>query len=147
MYLRLLLPMLVGALVCVACSTGEQKDEDFQQGELAAETAFNANPFLQVPPIALAEEFDCVIEPGPAGVGKVEPIDGTCEWQFEKQGEQWLITFHEEWVCDDFAADSLDHRPCDGEKGSHEWEYLVDLDSGSVLPLADRGQFAPQMLE
>ena len=75
----------------------------------------------------------------------LEPVIFTCRWDIEDQGDSFLVRFHEVWACDDFAADSPDHPPCDGETGVHDWEYLV-TPAGDLELLRESGQYPPDYI-
>ena len=54
-----------------------------------------------------------------------------------RRAGSWLVTFRETWFCSDWSAVAAGYPPCDGISGFHEWEYLVDLDAGTVELLDD----------
>jgi hypothetical protein len=94
-----------------------------------------------VPPIGNAHS--CTLTPGRG----LDNVQGNCLWTVESQGEQFIVTLRQTWRCEDFSGDFANYPPCSGQTGFHEWEYLVDLDRGSVQLLEERGQFPPDYVE
>lgn len=94
------------------------------------------------------EYFDCIInvkrQPDPPA-SPLRNVAGKCLWTVEPQGSGWKVTFRETWLCSDWAADAAGYPPCESISGFHEWQYFVDLNSGTVSLLDDTGQFAPDM--
>ena len=146
----LLFAGLAFVLLSAGCGVlpGDDDDEDERTDrELAVDAIIFTGALEAEAPPQIGDEYDCVVGPGPAGQGQIQPIDAVCIWTSEPQGEQWLVTFRETWLCDDFSADVEGFPPCSEETGFHEWEFLVDLQRSTFQQLDDRGQFAPQQLE
>ncbi len=44
-------------------------------------------------------------------------------WTLLKQGDVWLATFRETWLCTDWSAPAPGYPDCVPPTGSHEWQF------------------------
>lgn len=132
-------------LILGVCGSGEDSSTEQERAlKLALAQAGDDPNYLPT----LGETYDCTIFPRrqpAAPQSPLHPVAGKCLWNIEEQGSSWLTTFRETWLCSDWSADADGFPPCDSITGFHEWEYLVNVPSGTVDELSSRGQFAPDM--
>jgi hypothetical protein len=97
----------------------------------------------ELPP--LAQNYDCTINVTIQANPPASPfhdVHGKCIWTVEQQGNVWIATFKETWLCDDWSATAAGYPPCEPPTGVHEWQYQVDA-SGAVQEIENKGPFAP----
>ncbi len=87
---------------------------------------------------------ECVIFGGGPSPGITVP--GTCRWEAEKAGDDWIVSLSQIWRCEDFSAIVEGENTCPGETGSHAWRYRVNAE-GQVSSLDDSGDFPPQSVQ
>lgn len=136
--------LTAAALFFSACDGGDDSTE--REKALALAAAQNGDDPNIIPPDGV--NYDCTINVARQPAAPQSPlraVAGKCLWNMEPQGGSWLITFRETWLCSDWSAVAAGFPPCEGLTGFHEWEYLVNVPSGTVDVLGDRGQFAPDM--
>lgn len=132
-------------LVLGVCGGGGDKPSEQAKAFQLAITQAGDDP-NSLPP--LGATYDCTIFPQrqpPAPQSPLRAVAAKCLWNIEPQGGSWLATFRETWLCSDWSAEAESFPPCDSITGFHEWEYLVNVPSGTVDILSSRGQFAPDM--
>jgi hypothetical protein len=149
--LALVAAVLLGGLATTACIPGIGGDDPtpnpaartnaLQLAILTRDGQIGALPTLDEP-------YACVLEVAlqpEAPEPTLHPVDSTCLWSVEEDGNYWKATLTETWRCDDFAAEAQGYPACVPPTGFHEWEYQVDLSTGMSTEVGSRGQFAPDM--
>jgi hypothetical protein len=133
------------ALVTGACGGGDS-DPEAAAAALHAAVTYAGRTADNIP--AIGQYYACIIQPARQPTPPAPTflsVRASCLWSVAPQDEQWLVTFSETWSCSAWTAEVQGYPPCDGATGNHQWEYLVDLTTGNVQIISDRGQFAPDM--
>ena len=142
--LRLLLAaiFLVGLPFGLCSSSDNSSAADQLRAIKVALAAIGDNPNT-VP--VLGSEYQCTIhvsvQPQPPA-SPFHDVQGHCMWTLLQQGNLWLVTFHESWLCDDWSAPVPGYPACVPPIGSHQWQYQVYPDS-SVQEITSSGPYAP----
>ncbi len=150
--IALILPRLVFVLAFVVSlsfglcnkSSGDTHAGDQVKALKAAMVVIGDDP-NNVPPIG--QNYNCTISIGhqPAQpASPFKPVLGSCLWTVVNQGNLWLATFRENWLCKDWSANATGYPACQDPTGFHEWQYQVDL-KGPVQEISSTGAFAPDM--
>jgi hypothetical protein len=150
--IALILPRLVFVLAFVVSlsfglcnkSSGDTHAGDQLKALKAAMVVIGDDP-NNVPPIG--QNYNCTISIGhqPAQpASPFKPVLGSCLWTVVNQGNLWLATFRESWLCKDWSANATGYPACQDPTGFHEWQYQVDL-KGPVQEISSTGAFAPDM--
>lgn len=138
----LIAPLAFAALALAACTGGDSEQTKVLK---AAMEFFGDDPKLHVPPVG--NDYQCGINGAKVqdqGATPYPAIGGICRWDIEQQANAWHVTFAEAWECGDFSLEVPGYPSCSGDQGSHVWEWLVSEDL-QVVPLGDRGNYAPDM--
>lgn len=140
--MRILVAVLAFFVLALAACTGG----DSEQTKVLKATMvyFGDDPKLHVPPVG--NDFQCGINQARVqeqGATPYPEIGGICRWDIEDRSGAWHVRFAEAWECGDFSLNAPGYPPC-LDQGSHVWEWLVSREL-QVVPLDDRGNFAPDM--
>jgi hypothetical protein len=141
---KLLLVALTAILVSLPfglCGDDSEVDPEDELNAVQAVLPLREGDPNNPPPIG--QPHDCTLTPGRG----LDQVQGSCLWEVEEQGDQFLVRHRQTWLCEKFAGDFPDYPPCDSQFGFHEWEYLVDLQNGAVEQIDERGQFPPDYIE
>jgi len=126
----------VGLLLFVACGGGEDGSSRAIQAVLSSGTMDHDSYHGHH-----ESDNECVIFGGGPAPGIRVP--GTCRWEAEQEGDEWIVSLTQIWRREDFGAIIEGKHTCPGETGSHTWRYRVNTE-GQVSFLDDSGDFPPQ---
>ena|SRR5438093_2984946 len=133
----LILSVLLGATLGL-CACGGGSDQD----AVIAVTTFlrQQQPSkTEMPPAGAlipGAGDECVITGPNATPGTA--IRARCEWSVEENGQIKVVKVTETWKCADFNTLAGNPGFCQGEEGSHTWNYELDQD-GKIRLLIENG--------